>query len=99
MIQFSPMLTSVGCISSMYTNWLIQTFLPIATPRRRCSQGRKLNPPGATKAILPASLLSRTGSLNGSSSHFRSKYVELRQDVLEIVAPGTTGNLFLCSPR
>jgi hypothetical protein len=82
MMQLSPMLTSVGCISSMYTNWLIQTFLPIATPRRRCSHGRKLNPPGAIKAILPASLLSRTGSLNGSTSLFRIRMPGIRQDVI-----------------
>ena len=64
-MQLSPMLTSVGCISSMYTNWLIQTLFPIVTPRSRCNHGRKLNPPGATKAILPASL-PRSRNVNGS---------------------------------
>jgi hypothetical protein len=61
----------------MYTNWLIQTFLPITTPRNRCSHGRKLNPPGAKKAILPASLLRSTGSVNGLTFHFRIEYLEL----------------------
>jgi hypothetical protein len=69
-VQLSPIVTSVGCSSSMYTSWLIHTLLPIATPRSRCSQGRKLNPPGTTKAILPANLPSRTGKINGSSLSF-----------------------------
>ncbi len=64
-VQLSPIVTSAGCISSMYTSWPIQTLLPITTPRNLCSHGRKLNPPGATKAILAASLLNRSGNLNG----------------------------------
>jgi hypothetical protein len=57
--------TSVGWISSIYTSWPIQTLLPITTPRDRCNHGRKLNPPGARKAILPASLPSRGGNFTG----------------------------------
>src|ERR1700733_2600720 len=70
MVQLSPIVTSAGCISSMYTSWPIQTFLPITTPRNRCSHGRKLNPPGVKKAILPTSLLSRSGKINGSYLSF-----------------------------
>src|SRR5208282_2901619 len=66
MTQLSPMVTSSGWISSMYTNWPIQTFFPIAAPRHRWIHGRTLNPPGAANAILPASLLSRTGNINVS---------------------------------
>jgi len=32
-------------------NWLIQTFSPIVSPCRRCSQGRRLPPLGTTEAI------------------------------------------------
>lgn len=46
------MVTSDGCRASIYTNCPIQTSRPTRTPRTRCSQGRKLPPPGQHKRKL-----------------------------------------------
>jgi hypothetical protein len=77
-VQLSPIVTSSGCNSSIYTNWLIQTLLPITTPRSRLRHGRKLCPPGATKAILLTSLPSRGGKVNGSYPSCALQKVDFR---------------------